>query len=107
MCFNFGIWFISSVPVVIASSAVGLTTCASTAGIEKNKSIIKKNRKKHNNIVLLAKIKLNTIKVLISKSLIDLYSYHDEFASMNNMLRQYKEMKKEIKNPENEVEYTI
>ena len=57
--------------------------------------------------MLLAKIKLNTIKVLISKSLIDLYSYHDEFASMNNMLRQYKEMKKEIKNPENEVEYTI
>ena len=34
------------------------------------KSIIKKKRKKHDQIVSLAKTKLNTIKVLISKALI-------------------------------------
>ena len=51
--------------------------------------------------------KPNTIKVLISKGLIYLYNNHDEFASVNNMLREYNEMKKEIKNPKNAVEYTI
>ena len=51
--------------------------------------------------------KPNTIKVLISKGLIYLYNNHDEFASVNNMLREYNEMNKEIKNPENAVEYTI
>ena len=35
------------------------------------KSIIKKKKKKHDEIVLPGKAKLNTIKVLISKSLIN------------------------------------
>ena len=48
--------------------------------------------------MLLGKDKLNTIEVLISKSfLIDSYISHDEFVSVNNVLREYYEMKKEIK----------
>ena len=35
-------------------------------------------------VVLLAKDKLSTIKVLISKSLIDSYISHDEFVSVKN-----------------------
>ena len=50
------------VPVGITSSAIGLKICAITAGIKK--SIIKKNKKKHDKIVLLAKDKLNTISFL-------------------------------------------
>ena len=38
-------------------------------------------------IVLLEKDKLNTIEVLISKTLIDTYISHDEFVSVNNVLR--------------------
>ena len=41
------------------------------AGIKKYKSIIKKKKKKHDKILLLAKSKLNSIEVLISKVLID------------------------------------
>ena len=41
---------------------------------------------------------LNTIEVLISKALIDLYISHDEFVSVNNVLREYNEMKKKKKN---------
>ena len=55
----------------ITSSAVGLNICAITAGIKKYKSIIKKKKKKHNKIVLLAKTKLNTIQVLIFRAVID------------------------------------
>ena len=57
--------------------------------------------------MLLAKNKLNTIKVLTSKALSDSYINHGEFFSVNNVLREYDEMKEEIKAPENAVEYTV
>ena len=50
------------------------------------------------------KKKLSTIEVLTSKALIDSYVNHDEFV---NVLREYSEMKEEIKNPENAVEHTM
>ena len=57
--------------------------------------------------MLLAKTNLNDIKVLISKALIDSYITHDEFVSVNNMLGECNEMKEEIENPENAMEYAI
>ena len=84
------------VPVGITSSAVGIKICAITGEIKKYKSIIKR-KKKHDKIVLLGKDKLNTIEVLISKALIDSYIRHDELVSVNNVLREYNEIKEEIK----------
>ena len=49
---------------------------------------------------MLGKTKLDTIEVLISKALIDSYISHDEFILVNNVLREFNEMKEEIKNPE-------
>ena len=46
-------------------------------------------------IVLLGKDKVNTIEVLISQSLIDSNISYDEFVSVNKVLREYNEMKKE------------
>ena len=43
----------------------------------KKKSIIKKKQKKHNKILLLAKSKLNSIEVLISKALIESVISHN------------------------------
>ena len=57
--------------------------------------------------MVLGKDQLNTIEVLISKALIDSYISHDEFVSVNNVLRNYNEMKKEIKNPGTSVKYII
>ena len=82
----------------IKSSAVGLKIWTITAGIKKYKSIIKKKKKKHDKIVLLAKSKLNRMKVLISKALTDLNISHDEFALINNGLKEYSKMKEENKN---------
>ena len=56
--------------------------------------MIKKKKKKHNQTVLLGKDKINTIEVLISKSLIDSYISHEEFVSVNNVLRENNETKK-------------
>ena len=55
------------------------------------KSVIKEKKKKHDKIVLLAKSKLDSIEVLISKALIDSNISHDEFY----------DMKEEIKNSNN------
>ena len=82
------------IPIGITSSAIGLKICAITAGIKTYKSIIKKRKKKHDKIVLLAKSKLNNIEVLISKALIDSNISYDEFISINNMLKEYNEWKK-------------
>ena len=59
------------IPIGITSSATGIKICVITAGIKKYRSIIKKKKKKLDKIVLLAKSKLNSIEVLISKVLID------------------------------------
>ena len=56
---------------------------------------------------MLGKYKLNNIKVLISKSLIDSYISHDEVVSVNNLLREYNEIKSETKRPEISAEYAI
>ena len=71
------------------TSAVGLEICVFTAGIKKRKSIFKKKRKKkYNEVVLLGKTKLNTIQILVSRGLTDSYISHDEFLSVNNVLKE-------------------
>ena len=59
------------------------------------KSIIKKKKKKHDEIVLFEKTKLNTMKIVISKALINSYISQDEFVWVNNVLREYNERMKE------------
>ena len=54
-----------SVPGGITSSALEIKICEITAGIKNYKSIIMKNKKKLDKIVLLGKDKLNTIKVFL------------------------------------------
>lgn len=46
-------------------------------------------------------------KVLISKALINSYINHNEFFSVNNVLKEDNKMKQEIKNSDNAVEYAI
>ena len=81
----------------IPSSKVGLKLYAMTEGIKNYDSIIKK-KKKHQEIVLLAKSKLHSIEVLIYKALISSSISHDEFVLINNDLKEYNDMKQEIKN---------
>ena len=67
------------IPIEITSSAIGLRLCSITSGIKKYLSIIKKQKKKREKIVLLAKSKVNNLEVLISKALIDSNISQDEF----------------------------
>ena len=74
-------------------------------GIKKYKSVIKKKKKKHDKIVLLAKTKLNTVEVLTYEALIDSNIIHEEFFSVNNMPKEYDHIKEEIKNVNKYVQY--
>ena len=47
---------------------------------------------------MVAKSKLNRIEVLISKALIDSVISHNEFVLINNVIKEYEEIKEEIKN---------
>ena len=66
----------------------GLKICVLTAAIKKHKSITQEKKQKHDKIVMLAKSKLNSIDVVISKALIDSVISHDEFVLINNVLKQ-------------------
>ena len=62
-------------------------------GIKMYKSIIKEKKKKHDGIFRSAKSKLNSIKVLHSKTLIDCNISHDEFV----LIKEYDNMKEKMK----------
>ena len=78
----------------IVSSSIGLNVCAIVSKIKKYKSIIKKKKKKHDEITLLTKTNLNCIKDL-SRSLTDSYIVWNCF-NLIDMLRKYDYMKEEI-----------
>ena len=80
----------------LLSYASGLKIWAIAAGITRYKSIIKE-KKKHDEVVLLAKSKLNSIEIFISKALIPSNISHDKFVLTKNVLKEYANMKKEIK----------
>ena len=86
------------ITIGITSSAKGLKVYPVTARIKRNKSTIKKKKKKHNKTVLLAQSKLNSNKVLISKALTDSFIRQYEFVLINTVLIKYDKMKEELKN---------
>ena len=86
------------ISIGITSYTIGLKMCAITAEIKKYKAITKKIKKKHDNIVLFTKSKLDTIGVLICKALLDSVIIHDKFVSINNVLKEDNEIKWKIKN---------
>ena len=73
---------------------VGIPVGIANSAVETIKTIIKKTKKKHDKIVLWAKT--NGIEVLVSKALIDSCISNNEFVSVNNVLREYDDMKVEI-----------
>ena len=61
----------------------------------------KEKRKKYDKTVSLAKTKLNTMDVWISKALYNFYVSYNEVVLVNNGLREYNNMTEGIKNSDN------
>ena len=72
--------------------------CNNCRNFEKFKSLIKIKREKYDKIALLAKAKLISIEVLLSRAFIDSYIVNDEFILINNVSKEYGDVKEGIKN---------
>ena len=93
---------IAGAPVSIASKSFTLI-CSLTTGISKQllNITIKKKKKKHDKIFMLAKSKLNSTETLISQALIDMDISHEEFVTILKEKEKY-EKKKDNLRSENE-----
>ena len=60
--------------------------------------VTKKRKKKHNKIIALAKIKLNTIDTLLSSTLNDSKISHEDFTNIITEKNIYENIKESIKN---------
>ena len=83
--------------VGIASASFTLIFPLATGIIKRLLSMTRNKKKKLNKILVVAKIKLNNIKMIVSKVLIDMEISHEEFITSLNEKNQYEKMKEDIK----------
>ena len=83
-------------PFRIASASFTLIFSL-TKGIIKKLLSTTRNRKKHDQILMLAKSKFNTIETLISQALNDMEISHEEFITIFKEKDRYEKVKKNIK----------
>ena len=79
--------------VGIASASLSLTFSLSTGLIKKLLKNKEKKKKKHNKIVMLARSKLSSIESKISEALINHEISHEDFTTIINEERNYREKK--------------
>ena len=66
--------------------------------------ISRNNKKKHNKIFMLGRIKLNSMETLLSQKLVDLEINHEEYKSIINEEENYGRLKENIRNIKNDNE---
>ena len=75
---------IIGVPLGITCASFSLIFSLTTAIVTKFLEMTKNKKKKHNEILMLAKIKLNSIEKIVYQTLIDLEISHEEFKTIIN-----------------------
>ena len=86
------------IPAGITGASLNLVFTLGT-GISKSLlNLTKKRKKKHNEIIVLAKNKLNTIDALLSSALNDSKISHEEFSNIITEKNIYENIKENIKN---------
>ena len=83
-------------PVGIMSASCTLVLSITTGFVKKFLKTIR-NKKKHNKIVMLARSKLNSIESKISEALINNEISHEDFMTILNEEKKYREMKESIR----------
>ena len=84
-------------PVGIASASLSLTFSLSTGVVKKLLKTTRNKNKKHNKIVMLARSKLNSIESKISEALMNNQISHEDFMTIINEERNYRELKESIR----------
>ena len=94
---NISFTSIIGVPAGIASASFTLIFSITAGIIKKLLSTTIKKKKKHDQILMLAKSKYNSIEALISQALIDIDISHEEFITILKEKDKYEKMKENIK----------
>ena len=85
------------IPVGMAGASLTLIFTVTTGVVKKILNITRKKKKKHNNIITLARNKLNIIETLISQTLIHFDISHEEFSKIIYEKSNYEQMKDNIR----------
>ena len=88
---------IIGVPAGIASASFTLIFSIITGIIKKLLNITRSKKKKHDQILMLAKSKFNSIETLISQALNDMEISHEEFITIFKEKDRYEKMKENIR----------
>ena len=91
-------------PVGIASASFNLIFSLTTGIIKKLLNITRNKKKKHDEILMLAKSKLNSIETLISQALIDMEISQEQFNAIFKEKGKYGKMKKNLRRENEEQE---
>ena len=85
------------VPAGIIGGSCGLTFSITSGFVKNFLKTIRNKKKKHNKIVMLARSKLNSMESKISKALMDNEFSHEDFDTITNEEKKYREMKGSIR----------
>ena len=84
-------------PVGMVSASFCLVFSMSTGIIKELLKTTRSKKEKHNKIVMLARSKLNSIESKISKALMDNEISHEDFETIINEEKKYRELKESIR----------
>ena len=84
-------------PAGIIGASCGFTFSITSGFVKRFLKTIRNKKKKHNKIVMLARSKLNSIESKISKALIDNEISHEDFETIINEEKKYRELKESIR----------
>ena len=84
-------------PAEIIGASCGFTFSNTSGFVKKFLKTIRNKKKKHNKIVMLARSKLNSIESKISKALMDNEISHEDFETIINEEKKYRELKESIR----------
>ena len=85
------------VPVGIMSESCSLAFSVTTGFVKTFLKTIRNKKKKYNKIVMLARSKLNRIESKISEALINNETSHEDFMTILNEDKKYRELKESIR----------
>ena len=84
-------------PVGVISASCGLTSSITTGFLKKILKRIRNKKKNHNEIAMLSRSKLNSIESKISEALINNKISHEDFMTIMNEEKKYRELKESIR----------
>ena len=84
-------------PIGIICASLSLAFSLCTGLVKKLLKATRNKKKKHNKIVMLARSKLNSIESKISEALINNQISHEDFITIINEERNYRELKETIR----------